>query len=53
MVELDWERVSGGPSWKTYRAKVPSGWLVHTVIGGRGTGSGVAFVPDPKHNKWK
>jgi len=68
---LDWELLghkiggveaaAGRPSPRSYRTKIPGGWLVEVSRvasgGGRdgfstsGTGVGLAFVPDPEH-KW-
>jgi hypothetical protein len=65
---IRWEplRQTGAPEGnKTYRAAVPGGWLVcvydreektsrrlDSVGHGIGVGTGVTFVPDPRH-EWK
>jgi len=49
--QFEWEELdcSENINAKTFRAKVPRGWLVSVV--GNGQGGGVTFYPDEKH-KW-
>lgn len=46
--QVFWENVGGG---RTYRHKVPGGWLVSITRNGTG-GQGLCFYPDPEH-KWE
>ncbi len=53
--ELYWEEIrqtgAGGPAFpKHYRARVPGGWLVLSVLNrSNGDGAGITFVPDSRH----
>jgi len=53
-VALKWEKLNDefprGYTHKTWRAKIPLGWLVRdSCSGGGGSHGGVTFVPDPNH----
>lgn len=54
--QLHWEKIECVANGDTpisrtvYRSKVPGGWLVQVVFGAySGTGTGLAFYPDPGH----
>lgn len=52
---LYWEQIrqtgAGGSAFpKHYRAQVPGGWLVLSVLTrATGDGAGITFLPDPQH----
>ena len=55
MTQLRWEQLNNdlkganyASGWRTYRTKVPGGWLV--VVESE-TSHGISFYPDPQH-KW-
>lgn len=55
VTKLYWEQIrqtgAGGPAFpKHYRAQVPGGWLVLSVLNRSvGAGAGITFLPDPRH----
>lgn len=44
--QIKWEELKS--RLPTFRAKVPGGWFIFVAVDG--TGTGLAFYPDPEHS---